>query len=738
MDNNDKREMTPEQPAQGETVTQETVRLDAVQVAEAAAPVTQETVRLDLPEVVEVAEEVSPMQVLSVERTEQETLRLDLEEAHRLTEHPDLDDTQVFDLDEIMKEFSQQQAVKAQVSQPEEKPEEEKATSDTVRLDTAVIGRAAKKVRGAVRIEKEENQEPFSEQWEPEYEQPMGEYVPPQPIQFRPRSKIRELKRKLVAGPEKRYYELAEAGLGKLQIVMVLSVLVALLAAGSTVMYAMGMVQENRIKLMVFGQFFAMLVSALLGCQQLLEGFFDVFKKRYTLNTMLVITFLLCALDGVLGLRQLRVPCCAAFSLAVTMSLWNAYQRRNTEMGQMDTLRKAVRLDGVHISSDYFEGRKGLLRKDGELDDFMDSYAVPSAPEKVLCWYAFIATVLSLGLGVGAYVLHGGLSTAIQVAAVSLLAAMPVSAFVTISRPMGVLQRKLHAVGTVLCGWQGVKALRGRAVFPVEYADLFPVGSARMNGVKFFGSRPTDEVVAYCTALITANGSGLAPLFEQVLASRNGYHYDCQDLRCYENGGLGGVVEGEQVLVGSMSFLKEMGVEIPGGMRVNQAVCVAVEGELCGLFALTYENARTAAVGLASLCTGRGANPIMVTEDFLLNKGFLCSRFGINPRKLRFPEYDLRRQLQQKQPDEGKPAAMLVTREGLASYASGVIGAKALRSACGFGVAVHMIGGIVGLAIMALLTYLGRWDLLTPANMFLYQLVWMIPGLLITEWTRTI
>jgi len=29
-------------------------------------------------------------------------------------------------------------------------------------------------------------------------------------------------------------------------------------------------------------------------------------------------------------------------------------------------------------------------------------------------------------------------------------------------------------------------------------------------------------------------------------------------------------------------------------------------------------------------------------------------------------------------------------------------------------------------------------QLLTPVHILLYQLVWMIPGLLITEWTRTV
>jgi len=40
--------------------------------------------------------------------------------------------------------------------------------------------------------------------------------------------------------------------------------------------------------------------------------------------------------------------------------------------------------------------------------------------------------------------------------------------------------------------------------------------------------------------------------------------------------------------------------------------------------------------------------------------------------------------------------------------------------------------------MMLVLAILGARELLTPANMFLYQLVWMIPGLLITQWTRSI
>ncbi len=675
-----------------------------------------------------------------------------------------------FDLDEIMKEFAPEEgealpeeveALSRELSE-EESPEDpdddmiiageptvklpdvekeeaaapQPVSGDTIRLDKLDIEAAPPTVVDAIPIPEDEDiKEPFSEQWEPEYEQPMGEYIPPQPIQFQPRSRLRELKRQLVAGPEKRYYQLAEKGVGKLQVLIFLSIVVALLSAASTVLFAFGAVPEDRLRLMIFGQFLAMLVSALLGSFQLIEGVAELCKGRFTLKTLLVFTLIACGADGILCLQELRVPCCAAFSLEVTLALFHAYQIRSAEMGQMDTMRKAVRLDSLNLCPDYHEGRNGFLRGEGQVEDFMDHYHKTSGPQKILNWYALGALVASVAIGVVA-ALFNGISAGVQVAAVCLLAATPATIYVTLSRPMAILTRRLHAVGAVICGWQGIRGLAGKGLFPVDYADLFPAGSARMNGVKFYGSRQPDEIVAYCTAVITANGSGLTPIFTQVLDSRNGRRVDAEELRTYGNGGIGASVEGNAVLVGSLEFLKEMGVEVPEGIRVNQAVCVAIDGELCGLFALTYEVNRAASAGLSSLCSSRKAAPVFATDDFLLTEDFMASRFSAKTRRMVFPDPEVRQQLREKTAQQDRPALALATRNALTSYAYCISGARALKTASWIGTIIHLLGGIVGLGAMVTLVLLGRLDLLTPMNMFAYQLVWMIPGFLITEWTR--
>ena len=579
--------------------------------------------------------------------------------------------------------------------------------------------------------------EPFSKHWEPEYEQPIGEYIPPQPIAFQPRSRLRELKKKLIEGPEKRYYELSEKGVGKLQAAIFLSLLVVLICAASTAMYAMGMVQENRMRLMVFGQFLAMLISALLGSNQLIEGAGDIFKKRFTLNSMLLVTFLVCCVDGVLCLSQVRVPCCAAFSLEMTMSLWSAYQRRSTEMSRMDTMRKAIRLDGVAACSDYLDGKKGLLRVEGQVEDFMDNYAEAGKPEKALNIYGFVAMCIALAIGIFAGVMEG-ISAGVQVAAVSLLAAVPATAFIAHSRPAWVLERRLHRLGTVLCGWQGVEGLAGKTVFPLTFSDLYPADAVRLNGVKYFGSRDPDLVVAYTAAVVTAEGSGLANLFANVLDAHNGRHYDAYNLTHYDNGGICGVVEGETVLVGSASFLKSMDIEVPENAKLSYAVYVAIDGELSGLFAVSYEKTQSSTAGLTTLNAYRGLQCALVSNDFILTHGFLRSKFGVKPKRFLLPDYDVREQLREMTPDEDAGALLLTTSLGLAPVAYGVTGARALRTTCRLGTVLHIVGGGIGLGIMVLLVLLGALELLTPANMFLYQLVWMVPALLFTEWTRSV
>ncbi len=578
--------------------------------------------------------------------------------------------------------------------------------------------------------------EPFSQNWEPEYEQPMGEYIPPEPIVFRPRSRLAELKKKLVAGPERRYYALVEEGLGKYQISIFLSCLVVILAVGGVVLYELGMVQPQRMRLLVFGELFAVLLSALLGSERLLEGFVSLFRGKFNLDSLMTMTFLVCVVDGIFCLQEVRVPYCAPFCLEMTMSIWAEYQRRNTELGQMDTMRRATRLNRVAKAPDCREGRPGFFVEDGEVEDFMDSYQAPSGPEKAMNRYALAALVLSgvVGLMAG---LGGGVADGFRIWSAGILAAVPATAFVCQTRPMALLGRRFQKLGVVLCGWQGVKAACGKSVVPLGDEDLLPGGSVKVNGVKFYSQRNPDQTVEYATALMEESGMGIAPLFTQLLESRYGRHFPVKGFRYYENGGIGGQVCGEPVLVGCMTFLQEMGVDLPEGAQVSQAVYVAVDGELCGVFAMAFGKLKGVGAGLGSLCGTRGLTTVLTTGNFLLNESFIRGKFGVNTRRIAFPTMEERSQLAQWQPDpEQAVCCALTTQEGLTPTAFAITGARALRSAVNAGTWMHIVAGLIGMAVVLVLTLVEGGALLSAVNLLLLDLIWAVPGLLITQWTR--
>lgn len=670
--------------------------------------------------------------------------KLDLEdilkEFHDDTQDPSAAREQEVSLDQLLQEFGSEEP---QAAVPPEAPPQEPAMADTIRM--APIGDFPKgQVHNAAPVEEDSDSDtkPLpsigdqTTQWEPDYEQPMGSFTPAKPILVHPQSRLRELKRKLVAGPEKRYYELAEKGLGKLQLAILISFLLFLASAAGTVFFTFELMEESRIKLVIFSQLFCLLLCAILGSFQLIDGMADLFHGKPSMNTLLVFSLLLCGADAILCLQQLRLPFCAAFCLQTVFSLWSAYHERRTEMGQCDTLRRATNLTAVRSCGSELDSSRILLRDDGRVEDYEDYAQERSTADKVLGWYSLAVILAAIGMGIWSYFLYG-VHTAVQIGAVTLLAGAPASGFICQSRPKAILEKRLRGLGTVLGGWSGIRQTGGKVLFPIVHSDLFPAGMVKMNGVKFFGQRSTDEVVAYATAVIHASDNGLSGLFEQVLESRNCRLLSVENLRNYD-GGVGGEVLGEPVLIGTLPFLRTMGVEVPDGLRVTQAVCVAIDGELSGLFAITYEKNREAAAGLATLNAFRNLSPILTTADLLLSEGFLQAKFGIRPRRLIFADQAVREQLSLLKTDPQTPAVVLTTKPGLAGLAFGITGARALRTACILGAALQLAGGLLGIAIIAVLVLLSALGLLTPLNLLLLQMVWVIPSVLITEWSRVL
>lgn len=639
-------------------------------------------------------------------------------------------------LEEILKEFSDPEP-----EVPAQTPEEEPGVSDATAVFTPVAAQEEpeeepEEAPAPPPVSRKPKAEPFSEEWEPEYEEPMGEYTPKAPIPFPEKSRLRQLRQKLVAGPERRYQALSETGVGQLQAGIFLNFLLALLSVGITVACALGLFDPSRLRTVIFCQLLLAMLAALVGCYRLLDGLTGLFRGRFTLDAALFITFLACIADGLLCMSQQRLSCSSLFCLQILMSQCAAYQRRNTELSQMDVLRKASDLTAVVKIGDLWDDRPGYAAVDGEPEDFLDHYRKPSTPEKVLSVYAVLSLLTAAGLAVAAYLLLN-LNAAIQVFMAAQLIALPFSTFVSMSRPSAILQARLHRLGSVLCGWQGIRAVQRHSVYPLRHEDLFPEGAIKMNSVKFYGSVDPGRVVSYTTALLTAEGSGLLSVFRQLPRSRSSAEHTVEEFTQHP-GGISALVDGCRLLVGTAECMEAHGIPVPGDSKASLAVYTAVDGMLGGVFSISCSRSKSSTAGIRTLCADRRFKPTLVACGFLLTPKFIRSKLSVNVRRITFPDRDTRLALSQAEPAEDAPVIALTTKAGLAPRAYALTGARALQGALKWGAAIHILGGVLGLAAVGVLALNGGMALLTPVNLLLYNAIWALPGLLLTERTRYI
>ena len=301
---------------------------------------------------------------------------------------------------------------------PMEEPEEAPEAEPTIRVDAA---------------QPEEEAEPA--------EAAEADVLPnegPKTIPLDRSAKLRELKRKLVAGPEKRYYSLSELGIGKLQLAMIANFILLLLCGLGILLYSRGMVPASRSKLMIYSQVLCLMISGLLGCGLMMDGIGDLFHLRYTMNTSLAITFIACMVDAWFCLDEQRVPFCAAFVLEMSMAMLARYHKRTTEMAQLDTMRKATSLVSLVKEPQFYQKRAGILRGQGDVEDFMETYSRTSGPEIVQQVYAFVALIACIGIAVLTGLLHGT-SMAVKIFSTSLLVSLPAGYFVALTRPAALL-----------------------------------------------------------------------------------------------------------------------------------------------------------------------------------------------------------------------------------------------------------------------------------------------------------
>ena len=241
--------------------------------------------------------------------------------------------------------------------------------------------------------------------------------------------------------------------------------------------------------------------------------------------------------------------------------------------------------------------------------------------------------------------------------------------------------------------------------------------------------------MAYTATLLRDAGSGLARLFHEQLRAMGGLLRNAERLCCYEGGGLSANIRGDQVLVGSAAFMNLMEISLPPGLNVKSAVFCAINGELAGIFALNYTLPDTVFPSVEELMREK-IGLVLATRDFNLIPAMLQQRFKLAADKMDFPPVERRRELSDPEQPHGDTLTALLCREGIFPFAEAVTAARRLRRAARMGAVLCCMGAVLGMALAAYLVSAVAYSSLSPLNLLVYSIAWLIPVWFSSGWVH--
>jgi hypothetical protein len=299
--------------------------------------------------------------------------------------------------------------------------------------------------------------------------------------------------------------------------------------------------------------------------------------------------------------------------------------------------------------------------------------------------------------------------------------------------PVARLIHRLNRSGCAVAGYCGARQTGKSRQMVLTDSDLFPPGTVGLNGLKIYGEE-IGRVVSYAATLAKASNSQLSPLFEQLLASEGGMLLHLDGLNYYEEGGVSGTIHGETVLLGTAYFMKKMRVSLPTGLKLKTAAFLAVDGHLTAIFAVKYQPSRNVEWALRAMKRNH-FHPVLAVRDGNITPGLLKRKFGIETHPI-YPDISTRLALAEEQENRSDRGVALIYREGLMPFAETVIGSRRCCAAARIATILAFLGSVCGLLLGYYMLWSARFALLSPFQLLVFLLLWLIPTLLLSGWVR--
>jgi hypothetical protein len=184
-------------------------------------------------------------------------------------------------------------------------------------------------------------------------------------------------------------------------------------------------------------------------------------------------------------------------------------------------------------------------------------------------------------------------------------------------------------------------------------------------------------------------------------------------------------------MVGGPDCVNLRGIRLPERLTKKESLFVVISGQLVGIIHLRYTPVRSVQNALIELLRSR-QDASFAVRDSNITPVMLHEKFKISTDGFHFPSYAKRYAMSAAEPSEETHVAGVMARRGLGSFVRLASMGKRLYGVVRTLVVLSAIAAAIGAVAMFLLLAMGSFDAATVSNLILYQLLWLIPVLVLS------
>ena len=534
-------------------------------------------------------------------------------------------------------------------------------------------------------------------------------------------------------GSKVRSLRLRSFGIAVICVIML--VITELFAAGKSIPLGIGTSAGLTTGVLLILQ----LITMAAGIDILISGVEDIIKARPGIESLTVLSCLLSCIDGFVMLISGDYTKGIPFSLISSCSLFfTLWARKSYYMAMCDSIKTSMASSspyGAISESKSVDGRFILKKLQGVTKgfysrlieaDFSESAYAKAAPLFMLLALVF-GVLTSVGRGRSGDIAH----TLSIMTAVS--AAFPAAA--AFALPFRYASVRAKKSGSAIAGWGGASEIYYADGALLTDEDIFPVGSVSLSGLKLFEGVSQRKAIVYTSSIIIASGSELRRVFEELLKSQEFSAVNAEDFSSYDGGGLGAIVSGERVLVGTGAFMNLMGIRVPDSVNEKNNVFTAINGELAAVFTINYVPANSVRSALVSLLNTK-TNILLAARDFNITPNAIQQKFKVSMEGVEFIPVETVYKLSDNVMPEGTGVSAVLCRGGLAPFAEVITRGRLLKTVTELNTLISIAGSVIGLLIMLFLCWNASFSSASAANVFLFMLAIEFCVILVSQVVR--